>query len=119
VQKSHERDPRPRWEWGKQGGARLFAADGSEFNFVDQLARVEVERLLTLPELEAVRVQCGAGVERWVDPAGARELWLEVEPDLEDVEGWRPPPHAPGAQPYRASLWRTPWGRHALLFTNE
>jgi hypothetical protein len=54
----------------------LFAADGAEFDFVDRLLRVEVERLLTLQELDAVRVECGGGVASWVGPADARGLWL-------------------------------------------
>jgi hypothetical protein len=103
----------------KHGGARLFAADGTEFTFADQLSRVEVERLLTLQELDAVRVECGGGVESWVGAADARRLWLDVEPDLEDVEGWRPPGDAPGTRPYRAELWRARDGRHAFVFINE
>lgn len=114
-----EPNHRPRWEWLKQGGARLFAADGAEFTFADKLVRVEVERLLTLHELDAVRIECGGGVESWVDSADARRLWLDVEPDLEDVEGWRPPGGAPGARPYRAELWRARNGRHAIVFINE
>lgn len=101
------------------GGARLFAADGTEFTFADGLVRVEVERLLALEELEAVRIECGGGVESWVGPADARRLWLAVEPDLDDVEAWRPPPGAPGALPYRAQLWRSQDGRHAFVFINE
>lgn len=85
----------------KHGGARLFAADGTEFTFAAQLERIEVERLLTLEELDAVRVECGGGVESWVGPADARRLWLDVEPDLEDVDGWRPPDRAAVA-PYDA-----------------
>lgn len=103
----------------KHGGARLFAADGTEFTFADNLERVEVERLLTLKELDAVRVECGGGVQSWVRPASARRLWLDVEADLEDVEGWRPPEDAPGTRPYRAELWRAPDGRHAFVFLNE
>lgn len=116
------RDPhhrQPRWERKEPGGARLIAADGAEFAFVDQLDRVEVERLLTLQELDAVRVQCGGGVASWVGPADARRLWLEVEPDLEDIEGWLPPSDAPGSQPYRAELWQAQNGRHAFVFINE
>ncbi len=95
---------RPRWEWVRHGGARLFAADGAEYTFADQLVRVEVERLLTLDELDAVRIECGGGVESWVSPADARRLWLEVESDLEGVEGWQPSGGAPGTRPYRAEL---------------
>ena len=119
MREHREPHRRPRWERKKPGGARLFAADGSEFAYADELVRVEVERLLTLQELDAVRVECGAGVESWVGPADARRLWLEVEPDLEDVEGWRPPPETPGAQPYRAELWRAEGGRRAFVFINE
>lgn len=119
MREPREPNRQPRWEWAKTGGARLFAADGAEFTFADQLVRVEVERLLTLDELEAVRVECGGGVANWVGPTDARRLWLEVERDLDDVEGWRPPSGASGARPYRAELWRAQDGRHAFVFINE
>ena len=110
---------RPRWHWGRGGGAQLFDAHGREFVFKDRLARVEVERLVTLQEIDAVRIECGGGVESWVSPSDARRIWLEVEPWLEDVEDWRPPSDSPGAQPYRAELWRAHDGRHAIVFINE
>lgn len=119
MRKPADSPSQPRWEWRRQGGGRLFAADGSEFYLVDELLRVEVERLLGLGDLEAVQIQCGGGVERWVGPTAANALWREVEHDLDDVEGWQPPPEAPGALQYRAELWRTDGGRYALIFTNE
>jgi hypothetical protein len=119
VSDFREPNHRPRWELTKHGKARLFSAGGAEFTFADQLVRVEIERLLALRELDAVRVECGGGVESWVGPADARRLWLEVQSDLEDVEGWRPPRGAPGSRPYRAELWRAQDGRHAFVFINE
>ena len=95
---------RPRWQWQKAGGSRLFGADGTEYLLVDPLERVEVERLLAMQELDVVVIQCGSGVERWVGPNEASSVWLEVEPDFDDVADWRPPPGGPGAQPYSAEL---------------
>jgi hypothetical protein len=74
VSDSREPNHRPRWEWTTHGRARLFSADGAEFTFADQLVRVEIERLLTLKELDAVRVECGGGVESWVGPVDAQRL---------------------------------------------
>ncbi len=85
----------PRWLW-TTAGSKLFGAGGIEYSQVSTLTRVEVERLLTLGELDAVQVDCGSGITEWVDPSGARRLWLGVEQDLQDVEGWRPPPGARG-----------------------
>lgn len=110
---------RPRWQWQNAGGARLFGADGTEYVLVDQLERIEVERLLEMDELDVVIIQCGGGVERWVGPKEARSVWHEVERNLVDVDGWRPPPGEPGARPYRAELWRSAEGRHLILFNNE
>lgn len=109
---------RPRWMWGSLG-PRLFDADGREYRQVDDLERVEVERLLTLNELSAVRIECGGGVAEWVPPNEARRLWLDIEGDLIDVEPWRPPFGAPGSQQYEAQLWRADDGTHVLLFTSE
>ena len=110
---------RPRWQWQSAGGARLFGADGTEYGLVDRLERIEVERLLEMDELDVVVIQCGAGVERWVGPKEARRVWQQVERDLADVDGWRPPRGAPGTRPYRAELWRSAEGRHLILFDNE
>lgn len=110
---------RPRWHWDNRGGTQLFDAHGTEFFRVDRLTRVEVERLLTLQEIDGVLTQCGGGVDSWVRPSDARSLWLDVEPWLDDVEDWRPPPSAPGARPYRAELWRAENGHHAMVFINE
>lgn len=104
----------PRWQWQKAGGTRLFGADGTEYLLVDPLERIEVERLLMMHELDVVLIECGVGVERWVGPGEARGVRLQVEPNLDDVEGWRPPLGYPGALPYRAELWRSAEGRLAL-----
>lgn len=78
-----------RWMWAASG-SRLFGRGGIEYLRVDSLDRLEVERLLTLGELDAVQVDCGGGIAEWVGPPEARRLWLAVEPDLVDVQGWRP-----------------------------
>lgn len=109
---------RPRWLWGS-AGPRLFDADRREYRRVDGLERTEVERLLGLDELAAVRVECGAGIAEWVTPGDARRLWLDVERYFIDVDPWRPPPGAPGALPYEAQLWPADDGTHGPLFTNE
>ncbi|MBN9105831.1 MAG: hypothetical protein J0I14_12590 [Propionibacteriaceae bacterium] len=108
----------PRWMWGA-GGPTLFGSGGVEYRQVSSLERVEVERLLGLGELDAVQVECGGGVTEWVGPSDARRLWMRIERDLEDVEGWRPPPHAGGMLQYRAQLWRSADGHHVMLFVNE
>lgn len=77
---------KPRWHWESRGPSRLFAADGTEFFLVDSLARVEIERLLTLGELDAVEIGCGAGVVSWVGPKEAQNLWRRIEPLLDEVE---------------------------------
>lgn len=112
-------DTRPRWQWQTAGGARLFGADGAEYVLVDPLERIEIERLLELDELDVVVIQCGSGIERWVGPKQARSVWHEVEPNLDDVERWRPPPGGPGARQYTAELWRSVEGRHLILLNNE
>lgn len=100
-------------------GSRLFGVGGVEYQRVDALERVEVERLLTLGELDAVEVACGGGIAEWVGPDEARRLWLNIEPDLHDVEGWRPPPEAPGMRKYAAQLWRSAEGHHAIVFVGQ
>jgi hypothetical protein len=108
----------PRWLWAR-GGSRLFGPGGVEYHHVSTLERAEVERLLTLDELDAVQVECGAGITEWVGPTEARRLWLGVEGDLRDVEGWRPPSEARGMQQYEAELWRSADGHHVMVFVNE
>lgn len=66
-----------------------------------------------------LRASSAGGVQNWVGADDAQRLWLEVEPDLDEVESWRPPPGAPGARPYRAELWQAEDGRHVLVFINE
>ena len=107
---------RPRWHWGKRGPSRLIAADGTEFFYVDSLSRVEIERLLTLGDLDAVEIGCGAGIVSWVGPSEAKQLWRRVEPLLDDVE-YHPLSHQPGE--YRAELWRAEDGRHLMVFNDE
>ena len=97
----------------------LFGAGGIEYSRVSTLTRVEVERLLTLGELDAVQVDCGAGITEWASPSEARRVWLGVEQDLQDVEGWRPPPGARGMLQYEAQLWRSADGHHVMVFVNE
>mgnify|MGYP000862985546 FL=1 len=53
---------------------------------MDTLDRLEVERLLTLGELDAVQVDCGGGITEWVGPPEACRLWPAVEADLIDVQ---------------------------------
>lgn len=114
-----QKGQRSRWQWQTAGGARLFGADGEEYVLVDPLERIEIERLLKLDELDVVVIQCGGGIEQWVGPTEAHSVWREIEPNLDDVDGWRPPPGAPGARPYSADLWRSAEGRHLILFSNE
>ena len=83
---------RPGWHWEKRGPSRLVAADGKEFFYVDALSRVE--RLLTLGDLDAVEIGCGAGVVSWVGPSEARQLCRRVEPLLNEVE-YYPISHQP------------------------
>lgn len=118
MEKSKPPSASPRWMWAA-GGSKLFGLGGLEYLRLDTLDRVEVERLLTLGELDAVQVDCGGGITEWVGPPEARRLWLGVEPDLIDVQGWRAPPGASGMQQYRAELWRTAEGHHAIVFVNE
>lgn len=118
MKKSEPRTAKPRWTWAA-GGPRLFGSDGVEYHCVSSLWRVEVERLLTLDELETVTIDCGAGVTQWVGPKDAPRLWLAVERDLDDVVGWRPPPDGPGTRQYEAQLWRSADGHHIIVFVNE
>lgn len=109
-------DGRPRWHWEKRGPSRLFAADGTEFFYVDSLSRVEIERLLALGDLDAVEIGCGVGIVSWVGPTEAKQLWRRVEPLLDEVE-YYPLSHQPGE--YRAELWRAEDGRHVMVFNDE
>lgn len=78
-----------------------------------------MDRLLSLGELDAVRVECGGGITEWVGPSEARRVWLDIEADLSDVQGWRPPSEAPGMMPYQAELWRSAEGRYVIVYVNE
>lgn len=118
MERSERQLASPRWLWAA-GGSRLFGLGGVEYLRVDTLERVEVERLLSLGELDAVQVDCGGGIAEWVGPSEARRLWLSIERDLSDVVGWRPPPEARGMRQYDAELWRSAEGRHAIVFVNE
>lgn len=107
---------RPRWLWEKRGSSRLLAADGTEFFRVDSLSRVEIERLLTLGDLDAAEVGRGVGIVSWAGPTEAEQLWRRVEALLvESVH--RPLSHQPGE--YRAELWRAEDGRHVMGVNNE
>lgn len=108
----------PRWIW-TAGGPRLFGHRGVEYQRVGALDREEVRRLLTLGELDAVQIDCGGGITEWVGPSEAERLWLGIERDLIDVQGWRPPPGAAGMRQYEAQLWRSAEGHHAMVFVNE
>ncbi|MFT4228240.1 hypothetical protein [Micropruina sp.] len=109
----------PRWLWAAGGGSRLFGSDGVEYHRVSGLDRVEVERLLTLGDLDAVQVDCGGGITEWVSPSEARRLWLGLESHLHDIDGWKPPRDASGMQRYEAELRRSAEGRYVLVFVNE
>lgn len=94
-----------RWLWGATG-IRLFDPAGAEYEPSEvELGRTEVDNLLRTRELPEAVHSCGEGV-RWHVPAEARQAWAAVRADFEDVDGWRPPAKAPGAQPYRAEVWR-------------
>jgi hypothetical protein len=93
-----------RWLWGTRG-ARLFDPVGVEYEpSRDGLRRADVLRLVKTGELPVATHNCGEGVA-WLPPNQASAAWASVEADFEDIEGWRPPPGAPGALPYRAELW--------------
>lgn len=109
---------RPRWHWEKRGGARLFSGDGAEFVFVDSLTRIEVERLLKLQELDAVRIEC-AYLANWVGPAEARDLWLQAETLLDADEDWGQSPSLSAGIPFRVELWRAADGRHAIVIIDN
>lgn len=115
---AHARSPKARWCWS-DGGSRLFGVDGAEYLLVGDLRRVEIERLLSLGELDAVRITCGGGVKEWAPPREARRMWTDLQGDFEDVPDWRPPSGAPGAFPYRAELRRADDGRHVIVFVDE
>lgn len=118
VKRSEPQLVRPRWMWAA-GGSRLLGSGGVEYRRVSTLERVEVERLLALGELDAVQVACGGGITEWVGPSEARRLWLGIERDFWDVEGWRPPPGARGMLQYEAQLWRSTDGHHVIVFVNS
>lgn len=118
MEKDVSQSRSPRWQWAA-GGPKLFDSSGVEYHLIDTLDRVEIERLLTLGELDVAQVECGQGVTAWVGAAAARPLWLSIERDFWDVEGWRPPPGARGMLQYEAQLRRSEDGHHVILFVNE
>lgn len=71
IEKSEPLAQALRWMWAR-GGSRLFGLGGVEYLRVGTLDRVEVERLLALGELDAVRVDCGGGISEWVGPSEVR-----------------------------------------------
>lgn len=94
---------------------RLFDPAGAEYEPSEvELSRAEVEDLLRTRELAVAVHECGNGV-RWHPMAAGRQAWAAVNADFEDVEGWRPPRNAPGAQPYRAEVWRGSTGEGRVL----
>jgi transposase len=105
---------------GARGGARLFDPVGVEYEpSRDGLRRADVLRLVKTGELPVATHNCGEGVA-WLPPNQASAAWASVEADFEDIEGWRPPPGAPGALPYRAGLWRALRGQgQALVLRND
>lgn len=102
-----------RWHWTPTG-PELVGPDATRYDDLGDLSRAEVEALLRLPEMQAVRVECGLGVAAWTNGPDAQRLWRAVEHRLagEVVADDREPP-------YRASLWRACDGRHAIVFCNE
>lgn len=109
----------PRMLWGP-GGGRLFGPDGTEYRCAESgLPAKEVKRAVRRGQIPFAVKECGCGVE-WVTPADSASVWDRVRPDFEDVDEWKPPVDAPGAQPYRASLWKALTGRQqVLLLTDE
>lgn len=110
---------KPRYLWGPTG-ARLFDADGHEYApHTANLPAKEVKRLVRRAQIPFAVRECGASLE-WFDVLEVPALWDRIRPDFEDVDDWRPPDNAPGAQPYRAQLWQTITGLdQVLLLTNE
>lgn len=108
----------PRLLWGP-GGGRLFGPDGVEYERVAwDMPTKEVKRLVRRGQIPFAVKPCGCGVE-WIDPANTAALWERVRPDFEDVDDWLPPADAPGAQPYRATLWKALTGRHQVLLLSD
>lgn len=108
----------PRLLWGP-GGGRLFDPDGTEYERVawDMPAK-EVKRFVRRGQIPFAVKPCGCGVE-WVDPANTAAMWERVRFDFEDADDWKPPADAPGAQPYRATLWKALTGRHQVLLLSD
>ena len=104
----------PRMLWGP-GGGRLFGPDGVEYERVawDMPAK-EVKRFVRGGQIPFAVKPCGCGVE-WVDPANTTSVWERVRPDFEDVDDRKPSADAPGAQAYRASLWKALTGPGQVL----
>jgi len=109
----------PRLLWGDTG-PRLFDAQGREYSLhARDLPAKEVNRFVRRAQVPFAVKHCGAGVD-WFEVPDCAAAWDRIRPDFEDVDDWRPPADAPGAQPYRAELWQAITGRdQVLLLTNE
>lgn len=108
----------PRMLWGP-GGGRLFGPDGAEYERVAwDMPLKEVKRAVRRAQIPFAVKPCGCGVE-WVDPAHPAAVWERVRADFEDVDDWKPPADAPGAQPYRATLWQALIGRGQVLLLSD
>lgn len=108
----------PRMLWGP-GGGRLFGPDGTEYRCSEwELPAKEVKRAVRRGQIPFAVKECGCGVE-WIAPADTATVWNRVRPDFEDVDDWKPPADAPGAQPYRATLWKALTGGHSVLLLSD
>ncbi|GAA2166873.1 hypothetical protein [Pedococcus bigeumensis] len=109
----------PRYLWTSTG-ARLFDADGREYEpYSNDLPVKEVNRFVRRGQVPFAVHECGGGLE-WFEVADLPALWKEVEPDFDTGEDWEPPADAPGAQPYRGSVWKAIGGRDlVVVLSNE
>lgn len=101
-------------------GARLFDPAGLEYEFARAgLRRADVTRLLNGRVMPVAVHECGQGVH-WCGSDVAPAQWADAQTDFEDVKGWQPPADAPGAQPYRAELWRSlSQGTEVVVLRND
>jgi hypothetical protein len=58
------------------------------------------------PDVPVV-ISAGACPLRWLDGEDRNTVWRrEIAPNFHDSPGWKPPPGAPGQNPYHAPAWR-------------